>query len=99
MNDTVKIGVAKDVQKRILQLQTGAGVELELIYQSMVCSNAFSIERDVHAHFEDKRTFGEWFKVSPSEVTDYLQDQRFVLKNQYSKLLSPDAKEHGIKVV
>ena len=89
LNETVKIGVAQDVQKRIMQLQTGAGVELELVYQSMVCSNAFSIERDVHAHFEKHRTFGEWFKVSPTEVIDYLENQRYVLKSEYSKLIAP----------
>lgn len=87
LNETVKIGVAQNVERRISQLQTGAGVELELIYQSMVCSNAFSIERDVHAHFEQYRTFGEWFKVPVNEVIDYLENQRYVLKSEYSKLL------------
>lgn len=94
LNETVKIGVAHDVKKRISQLQTGAGVELELIYQSMVCSNAFSIERDVHAHFEQYRTFGEWFKVSPTEVIDYLENQRYVLKSEYAKYLSISANIH-----
>lgn len=88
LNETVKIGVAHDVQKRISQLQTGAGVELELVYQSMICSNAFSIERDVHAHFDSRRTFGEWFKVSPTEVIDYLDNQKYVLKSEYAKYLS-----------
>ena len=93
LNETVKIGVAHDVEKRISQLQTGAGVELELIYQSMICSNAFSIERDVHAHFEKYRTFGEWFKVSPTEVIDYLENQRYVLKSEYLQymLIAPFA--------
>jgi Rha family phage regulatory protein len=94
LNETVKIGVAQDVQKRIVQLQTGAGVELELVYQSMVCSNAFSIERDVHAHFEKYRTFGEWFKVSPTEVIDYLENQRYVLKSEYAKFLSISTNIH-----
>lgn len=88
LNETVKIGVAQDVKKRIAQLQTGAGVELELVYQSMICSNAFSIERDVHSHFEQYRTFGEWFKVSPKEVIDYLDNQKYVLKSEYTKYLS-----------
>lgn len=81
--DLVKIGVAHDVQRRIQQLETGAGVELELVYHSLVCSNAFSIERDVHAHFEQYRTFGEWFRVSPDEVVEYLEQQTFVLKNSF----------------
>jgi len=87
LNETVKIGVAQDVEKRIQQLQTGAGVELELVYQSLICSNAFSIERDVHAHFEDRRTFGEWFKVNPSDVVRFLEQQTFVLKSEFNKYI------------
>lgn len=88
LNDTVKIGVAHDVQKRLQQLQTGAGVELELLYQSVVCSNAYSIESDVHSHFADYRTFGEWYKVPVDEAIDYLERQRFVLRSEYAKYVS-----------
>lgn len=88
LNDTVKIGVAQDVQKRLQQLQTGAGVELELLYQSVVCSNAYSIESDVHSHFADYRTFGEWYKVPVDEAIDYLEQQRFVLRSEYANRVS-----------
>ena len=88
LNDTVKIGVAQDVQKRLQQLQTGAGVELELLYQSVVCSNAYSIESDVHSHFADYRTFGEWYKVPVDEAIDYLERQRFILRSEYAKYVS-----------
>ena len=88
LNDTVKIGVAHDVQKRLQQLQTGAGVELELLYQSVVCSNAYSIESDVHSHFADYRTFGEWYKVPVDEAIDYLERQRFVLRSEYANRVS-----------
>ena len=76
------------MQKRMQQLQTGAGVELELVYQSMICSNAFSIERDVHEHFDEYRTFGEWFKINPEVVINYLEQQNFVLKSEYQKYIS-----------
>ena len=99
LNDTVKIGVAQDVQKRLQQLQTGAGVELELLYQSIVCSNAYSIESDVHSHFADYRTFGEWYKVPVDEAIDYLERQRFVLRSEYAKYVNVvskcNAKEVG----
>lgn len=88
LNDTVKIGIAQDVQKRLQQLQTGSGVELELLYQSVVCSNAYSIESDVHSHFADYRTFGEWYKVPVDEAIDYLERQRFVLRSEYAKYVS-----------
>ena len=88
LNETVKIGVANDVDKRLKQLQTGAGIELELIYKSVICSNAFSIERDVHKHFEEYRTFGEWFKINPTEVINFLEQQTFVLNSEFMKYLS-----------
>ena len=87
LNETVKIGVANDVEKRIKQLQTGAGIELELIYKSMICSNAFSIEKDVHKHFEEYRTFGEWFKINPTIVINFLEQQTFVLKSEFMKYI------------
>lgn len=88
LNETVKIGVAQDVDKRIKQLQTGAGIELELIYKSIICSNAFAIERDVHEYFKEYRTFGEWFKVNPDVVIDFLEKQDFILKSEYMKYIS-----------
>ena len=88
LNETIKIGVAQDVDKRIKQLQTGAGIELELIYKSMICSNAFAIERDVHEYFKEYRTFGEWFKVNPEIVIDFLEKQDFILKSEYMKYIS-----------
>lgn len=93
LNETIKIGVAQDVDKRIKQLQTGAGIELELIYKSMICSNAFAIERDVHEYFKEYRTFGEWFKVNPEIVIDFLEKQDFTLKSEYVKYLEYDLKD------
>ena len=87
LNETIKIGVANDVEKRIKQLQTGAGIELELIYKSMICSNAFSIEKDVHKHFEEYRTFGEWIKVNTTIVINFLEQQTFVLKSEFMKYI------------
>lgn len=87
LNETIKIGVAQDVDKRIQQLQTGAGVELELVYRSMICSNAFNIERDVHQHFEKHRTFGEWFKMRPEDAIEFIEQQTFVLKSEFNKYL------------
>ena len=82
-----KIGVSKNIENRIKQLQTGAGIELELIYKSMICSNAFSIEKDVHKHFEEYRTFGEWFKINPTIVINFLEQQTFVLKSEFMKYI------------
>ena len=54
----------------------------------MICSNAFSIEKDVHSKFNDYRMFGEWFKVDPTEVINFLEQQTFVLKSEFMKSAS-----------
>ena len=46
----------------------------------MICSNAFSIEKNAHSKFNDYRMFGEWFKVDPTEAINFLEQQTFVLK-------------------
>ena len=88
LNETIKIGVAQDVEKRLRQLQTGAGIELELVYQSLICSNAFSIEKDIHTKFEEYRTFGEWFRISPEQVIAFAEQQTFILKSEFVKYVS-----------
>ena len=88
LNETIKIGVAQNVEKRLKQLQTGAGIELELVYQSLICSNAFSIEKDIHSAFEKYRTFGEWFKLSPEQVIAFVEQQTFVLTSEFQKYVS-----------
>ena len=54
----------------------------------MICSNAFSIEKDVYSNLNDYRTFGEWFKVNPTEVINFLEQQTFVLKSDFMKSIS-----------
>ena len=49
----------------------------------MICSNTFSIEKNAHSKFNDYRMFGEWFKVNPTEVINFLEQQTFVLKSEF----------------
>ena len=86
-NGAIKIGVGNDPNKRLKQLQTGSVSELELVYQSNVCSNAFDIEAECHHHFEEYHIRGEWYDVSKNEVINYLEQQNFVLKSEFSKYL------------
>lgn len=60
----IKIGVAKDVDKRIDQLQTGNHQELELIYSCDLGSEkkAFNIESQLHSIYKHHNIRGEWFK-------------------------------------
>lgn len=85
LSEAVKIGVAKDVDLRLKQLQTGAGTKLELVYKSMLCSNAFKIEKAAHNYFINYQCFGEWFRVPPAEIISYIERQEFILNSNFNK--------------
>lgn len=56
----LKIGKARDVAKRLKQLQTGSAHRINLAY-SVQCFPAYLIERLVHDELKDFRANGEWF--------------------------------------
>ena len=92
-NDKIKIGVSNNVEKRLHVLETGAGTKLDLVYKSIVCSNAFDIENMVHKHFNEYRVFGEWFQIDASKVINFLEQQQYVLKSEFVKHISVIGKE------
>ncbi len=92
-NDRIKIGVSNNVEKRLHVLETGAGTKLDLVYKSIVCSNAFDIENMVHRHFNEYRVFGEWFQIDASKVINFLEQQQYVLKSEFVKHISVIGKE------
>lgn len=55
---SIKIGVAKDCDARIKQLQTGNAVELRLIH---VFKGYGNVERHLHKELKQFREKGEWF--------------------------------------
>ena len=61
----MKIGVAGDITRRLLELQTGNARKL-IILMDIEYKNrtaAFVSEGSFHKHFEDKRLVGEWFDI------------------------------------
>ena len=59
----VKIGVAKNVQKRLDALQTGNHMELKLITK-IICEgmvHAYAMEKKFHRKFKKYHIRGEWF--------------------------------------
>lgn len=80
-SNNLKVGVGSDPLKRLKQLQTGCDSELSLVYTSFLCSNAFTLETDIHNHFKEHHVRGEWFKVGEKEVINYLEKQKYVLKS------------------
>lgn len=76
--DAHKIGVSKNSEKRIKQLQTGCPYQIEIksIFKTY---RPFKVETALHNRFlKHKRNYdgdpisGEWFQLPISEVIDFL---------------------------
>lgn len=79
-NAPVKIGVAANVEKRLVELQTGNPSELILMYKIPMNSraHAYSIEAKLHREFKKHCIMGEWFRarvVHKINVKELLQDR------------------------
>ena len=66
--DAVKIGVAKNVRRRLKELQTGQHRRMEVFYE-LACTraDAYAIECRAHALLTANLLEGEWFSVSPKD--------------------------------
>ena len=58
---------AKDVNKRLKQLQTGNSSEL-FIKESYETEHPFKLEKMLHSHFKSSNLIGEWFELSESDT-------------------------------
>ena len=68
----IKIGIGKNPEKRVKQLQTGSSAKLTILYQREV-EYASKIERNLHEDYKFYRLEGEWFEMpilSFSEIDD-----------------------------
>lgn len=63
----IKIGIAKNVKRRMRALQTNNPMRLEYYFGLKVESidDARIIERELHEVFKDDRLCGEWFNEKP----------------------------------
>jgi len=62
----VKVGIAKDVAKRVKVLQTGNGGRLEVVHTIPFSSRAlaFKKEASLHKMYSSYRMHGEWFSLN-----------------------------------
>ena len=58
---------AKDVNKRLKQLQTGNSSEL-FIKECYETEHPFKLEKMLHNHFKSSSLIGEWFELSESDT-------------------------------
>ena len=66
----VKIGICKDLKKRLYQLQTGSSVKLKVLYQyELTSKNAKEMEKNLHQFFRHTRLSGEWHRP-----TEYMME-------------------------
>ncbi len=62
----VKIGMTSNVPRRLRQLQAASDEELVVRRTVRVhVSKARTMERNLHAHFDEARLDGEWFRPVP----------------------------------
>lgn len=57
----IKVGWAKDVEKRLKALQTGSPTPLRIL---VAVPGSCQLERDYHDRFRSSRRHGEWFERS-----------------------------------
>jgi hypothetical protein len=67
----IKIGVAKNIEARTRNLQTGNSLKLRLLGW-IVTPNDFRFERDLKRHFDAARVRGEWYDLEPAAILPFL---------------------------
>lgn len=68
-----KIGVTKDVDKRIKQLQTGSTEKITLV-DKFLSEYPFKLESYFHYKYKDNKVNGEWFYLSEENLNDFQKD-------------------------
>lgn len=69
-NNTYKIGVSKNVDKRLKQLQTGNSNDLHIVYKIRT-EYPFILESMLHKHFNSDNEKNEWFSLTNEEVVEF----------------------------
>lgn len=64
-----KIGLTKDVTRRLNQLNIITPIPIECVYTSKCITNPRTLEKNLHALFCQNNVQGEWFNLSVEELT------------------------------
>lgn len=75
-----KIGVAKNVEKRIKQLQTGCADEIILV-DKFLSNYPFKIESILHRRYETNKINGEWYGLSNENINNFQKDCTIMERN------------------
>lgn len=65
-----KIGVTLDtsITSRIKQLQTGNPYPITLVCKSVISTDAYKVEKELHLKYKDFRLEGEWFVLDNEQL-------------------------------
>lgn len=100
----IKIGISKNVDKRLSTLQTGNPRELKLMAWIVTQgkSEDHETEQKLHRFFSEYRVRGEWFSLTPDHIlevlTSYFYYTGFLALNKES-LKVIDTDQDGIPMV
>lgn len=89
-----KIGVSKDPETRMENLQTGNGEELELVF-TFKTKYDYKLEASLHNSYKSCRTIGEWFEFTPVQLDEV--KNRCVLVESTFTSLEEGGNHHFIK--
>jgi predicted GIY-YIG superfamily endonuclease len=70
----IKIGITKNCEKRLMNLQTGHSEKLFIHHREPIDSGlAKTFESIIHENLRLKRTHGEWFNISIDEAINEIK--------------------------
>jgi hypothetical protein len=75
-----KIGISKDVEKRLDQLNPFSCYPLKILHIVKMCcrESALDFESQLHKKVESKRTHGEWFYLGLNELEKIRESLRWL---------------------
>lgn len=83
-----KIGISLNPSERLRGIQTSCPLKVRIIYAAQV-RNPIKTEKALHEIFRKKRSIGEWFKLSSTDIVEAIN----LIKLQYIDFL---LSEHDI---
>lgn len=94
VNDTLKIGKAKNVRDRLDHFEVKLPFDFEVLYQIPV-ANRHEAEKIMHNKFEDRNVNGEWFKIKEEDVDKIITDPdlRMLVSNEWLESRDRDKNE------
>lgn len=78
--DTYKIGVTKNVEQRIKQLQTGNDTQIILV-DKFLSEFPFKLESVLHRKYDINNVNGEWYYLSNEDVKNFQNDCLLIENN------------------